>query len=379
MVSHGALQKEEIKIPLKILMIGGLPPWHPQAGGGQIIAYKTAEVLSKSGQNITYVAIAPKELQREIHWANFVYTEKEGLLSQFLQAIRSDVKYDIIHLTLGNETLGFCIGFSLKKLTGKSQELVFSLVSPKVHGFPRSFGEACWMASSRFVDVIFSLSEFSKKDISESYLIPKSKIRVTYAGVDDSFFLSKNKKESKNQLSLIFVGRLNGPHGQKGVDILLKAIPLIIKEHNIMLNIIGTGSRANEYKKLAKDLKVDNYVKFLGFVEHKKLPEYYANADLFVFPSRRESFGLVLVEAMAAGLPVVSTRVGAIPEVVKDGETGILVPPNNPQKFAEAVNFLLDHPDKMQIMGMKGKERVKEYFTWDKVAKRVLKYYEEIL
>ncbi len=82
---------------------------------------------------------------------------------------------------------------------------------------------------------------------------------------------------------------------------------------------------------------------------------------------------------MAAGLPVVSTRVGAIPEVVKDGEAGILVQPDDPKKFAKAVNTLLNNPEKMKTMGLKGRERVRKYFTWDKVAERVIKFYKELL
>jgi len=201
---------------------------------------------------------------------------------------------------------------------------------------------------------------------------------VTYAGVDE-IFTSKMKVVDGSNFNLLFCGRLNGPREQKGVDVLLKAMPTILKEHDVMLNIIGTGPRANKYKELAERLGINKHVKFLGFVEHKVLPEYYANADLFVFPSRRESFGLVLAEAMAMGLPAVSTQVGAIPEVIKNRETGILAPPDDPKNFAEAVNSLLDDPKKMKIMGLKGRERAKKYFTWQKVVKRVEDEYKNIL
>jgi glycosyltransferase involved in cell wall biosynthesis len=109
------------------------------------------------------------------------------------------------------------------------------------------------------------------------------------------------------------------------------------------------------------------------------MPGQYAKADLFVLPSRRESFGLVLAEAMAAGLPVIATQVGAIPEVVKDGETGILVPPEDPSALANAVSDLLDHPRVMKDMGTRGRERAEKHFTWDKVAQRVVRTYHQIL
>jgi len=346
-----------------------------------MITYKLSEAIAGLGHNVDYIAIAPEEYQKEIGWANFIYLEQAIFTRQLFQSLKTGTKdYDVIHLHQANETTGYCLGLGIKKIFDKSRRLVFSIYAPEVHGTPRSFNELCSMATCRTADVVLSLSEFSKRNISNAFHVPTSKIKVTHAGVDEKFFTATRKrKEVKENFKLLFVGRLNGPREQKGVDVLLKAMPLILEKHGVMLNIIGTGSRADEYKKLAKDLKIDKRVEFSGRVEHEKLPERYANADLFVFPSRRESFGLVLAEAMAAGLPVVSTKVGAIPEVVEDGEAGILVQPDDPRKFAEAVNTLLNNPEKMKTMGLKGRERVRKYFTWDKVAMRVIKYYDEIL
>jgi starch synthase len=126
-------------------------------------------------------------------------------------------------------------------------------------------------------------------------------------------------------------------------------------------------------------LKLESNVRFLGFKEYPALAEIYQQADLFVLPTRRESFGLVLAEAMAAGLPIVSTRVGAVPEVVRDGETGVLIPPDDPEACARAINSLLDDTVRMKEMGRKGRERAMQFFTWEKVAERVAQCYEEIL
>jgi glycosyltransferase involved in cell wall biosynthesis len=198
--------------------------------------------------------------------------------------------------------------------------------------------------------------------------------------VDEAFFTpGKRRSAGTEGLTLLFCGRLNGPHQQKGVDILLRAMQLILKQHRVTLEIVGTGPRERQYKKMTGQLGIENHVKFLGFIPGDGLPRIYANADLFVLPTRRESFGLTLAEAMAAGLPVVSTSITAVPEVVSDGETGLLVPPNNPEKLAAAVNLLLGQPEKMRVMGQKGRVRAKELFTWEKVAGIVSGYYQAVL
>jgi glycosyltransferase involved in cell wall biosynthesis len=105
------------------------------------------------------------------------------------------------------------------------------------------------------------------------------------------------------------------------------------------------------------------------------MPRHYQQADLFVLPSRRESFGLVLAEAMACGLAVVATTAGAIPEVVEDGTTGLLVRPDEAQALAEAVISLLEDPEARRAMGIEGRRRVEKDFTWEEVVTRIVEAY----
>lgn len=364
-----------------ILMVSGYPPWHPKVGGGDIIAYKLSEALAKMGHSITYLTMAEESLRKEVTWGDFRYIS-EG---EDFSSISLENDFDIIHI---HSVIG--LRFSTYRKLRKDKKCVIGLYAPLAHRLPRSTGEIFYTYLCKNADLVISLSEFSKQNISSAYGIDPAKIEVMYAGVDDAFFETdrlslkdtslneNNRSQLESQLEepihLLFSGRLDKKQ-QKGVDILLKAMPLILKEHEVVLDIVGDGVRFDHYKALAQQLDIEKSVRFRGFLPHEMMPAEYAAGDLFVFPSRRESFGLVLAEAMASSLPVVSTTAGAIPEVVENGETGILVPPEDPEKLAGAVIHLLDDPEKMKLMGQKGKERVKKHFMWDKVANKVIQFY----
>jgi len=372
---------------LRIVMIGGLVPWHPEAGGGQIIAYQTSEALALAGHDVHYLAIAPEKYQRRVDWGTFTYAPAApalvASLAQALRPPRSDLldDYDVVHVHLGNETVGYCLEYALARRMRPKPRLVLSIYAPKAYTFPRSLGEVVTALSCHSADLVLALSDFSKRDISGAYRIPSSKIAVTYAGVDPCFApdTSHRRRDGDAPFSLLFCGRLNGPHEQKGIDVLLKSLPTVLSRHQVVLNVIGTGPRLDQYRALARELGVEQNVRFLGFVEHDQMPAHYARAHLFVLPSRRESFGLVLAEAMACGLPVVATTAGAIPEVVKDGVTGVLVPPDDPEALASALGSLLNDHSRMKAMGAAGAERVRERFTWEKVAERVVDGYHRAL
>jgi glycosyltransferase involved in cell wall biosynthesis len=306
----------------------------------------------------------------------------EWWASGFVQSLKGDhlPGHDIIHVHAGSGTLAYYLGCAVRRYVKRDVKLALTIHSPKVHAFPRSLDEVGWMLGCRAAHVILAVSEFSSRDITRCYRINRAKIEVVYNGVDTEVFLPLRTPGhgSRGVSTLVFCGRLNGTK-QKGLEVLLDAMPLVLQERDVVLNVIAVGPRLGEYRTHAKRLKIDDRVRFLGFVEHSVLPQYYAEADLLVLPSRRESFGLVLAEAMACGLPVVATTAGAIPEVVEDGVTGVLVPPDDPKALANAVLSLLSDRPRLQAMGSAGVERVRERFTWDKVAQRVIEGYHKVL
>jgi len=360
---------------LSILLIGGFVPWYHKAGGGHIFSYKLAEALAKKGHNVDFLVVSPtgRDKEKEVKWGNIIYSLPR--FTNLLRRINID-KYDIVQLNILRETLWSSLNCLLQKTLTKNHKLAIEMHAPpnRLARFPRTITEPIRIYACKVADIVFCPSESSKRILSgRFYNIPTSRIKVTYAGVDEKFSLLKEKDFNKDRFNLLFCGKLCD---RKGVDVLLRSLPIILREYQVKLYVVGEGV-ISKYRSLARELGVEKDVVFTGYVDD--LLKYYSTADLFVFPSRSESFGLVVAEAMMSYLPVISTWAGAIPEVVKNGETGILVQPGNPVALGNAVKSLLKNPHKMKSMAGKGRRRAEKLFTWDAVARRVLKAYREIL
>ena len=164
----------------------------------------------------------------------------------------------------------------------------------------------------------------------------------------------------------------------KGIDTMIKAMPAIRAAHpGARYAVAGIGPRQPQLEQLARETGVENAVRFLGPVSDAYLPALYNAADLYVGASRRhdllvEGFGISLVEASASGLAVVGGRSGGVPDAVRDGETGILVDPDQPAAVAEGVNRLLADGALRKKLGAAGRVAVEKYYNWDRVAKDLI-------
>lgn len=164
---------------------------------------------------------------------------------------------------------------------------------------------------------------------------------------------------------------------KKGVNYLIDAVFDVVKKSpDVKFVIVGDGPERESIMKLARKLKVSNNIALTGFIPSKDLARYYSACDIFILPSLYEQFGLVLVEAMACGKPVISTKVGAIPEVVDDGKTGLLVEPKNPRQLAGAIIKLANDKDLRRKMGRDGRRRAKTKYDWDTVVEEYLEIYD---
>lgn len=238
-------------------------------------------------------------------------------------------------------------------------------------------------ASAKRGKMIIAVSNNTKKDIIKILEIPENKVTVTYEAPDERFNnnLSDTEKDRVKKIYnlpdrfILSVASFN-PH--KNIDGLIRSFSLIKKNYDSLCQLVLVGMKSSYYSKIIsviEKLKLDKDVLFIGHVSDKDLPYLYSLANIYVFPSFFEGFGLPPLEAMACGCPVVASNVTSIPEVV--GEAGILIDPHNIEKMAEAIYKVLINDNFRRDLIRKGFERAKQ-FSWEKTAKETLKVYEEV-
>ena len=157
-----------------------------------------------------------------------------------------------------------------------------------------------------------------------------------------------------------------------GPDVLIEALGLLARDVAFEATIAGDGPMRSALEARVRDLGLGKRVRLLGRVDHSAVPDILRSVDVFAMPSREEEWGVAAAEASATGLPVVATRVGGIPEIVVDGETGILVAPDDPRALAAALARLASEPDTRARMGIAGRARVIERFRWDTCVDRMV-------
>jgi glycosyltransferase involved in cell wall biosynthesis len=194
----------------------------------------------------------------------------------------------------------------------------------------------------------------------------KGQVEVIPNGVDVNKFLNPALKMSSVNTVLITTSRLVK---KNGVGEIIESLNLL--SPNVKLQIIGIGELESVLKQRVKDLHLESRVEFMGFISQSEIPKHLHQADIFIRPSLSEGMGISFIEAMAAGLPVIATPVGGIPDFLKDGETGVFCEPENPESIAKAVTRLISDPFLVQKIKENALKMVKERYDWDLIAKEM--------
>ncbi|MCD4761597.1 glycosyltransferase family 4 protein [bacterium] len=361
----------------------------PYRGGIGSVAFNYANVLSEAGVNITVLTPDYGKKQTKINYGFAVkYLKpflKYGNGAFIPQLIVELKKYDIVHLHYpffgGAESVWLAMvmkNFSNllvhyhMDVAGLSRVAGFlSLPSRIILNSLLTGAQVITCASVDYIEQSQIKSIFRR--------FPDKFIEIPF-GVDIKRFFPREIIAERSVYELLFVGGLDRAHYFKGLSVFIKALTLLPND-NWRLKIVGEGNRRKTYEKEIFAAGLGDKIEFLGGVSDEKLPTVYQVADIFVLPSinTNEAFGLVLLEAMACGLPVLTSSLPGVRSVFKDGIEGLLAKPGDAHDLSNKIKKLLDNKRLRESMGQAGRELVEKKYTWKLSGEKLLNLYENLL
>lgn len=381
----------------RICMI--LPSAFAPIGGAETLAYELVNSLTKKGKKVTVVCVPSSRSSPQasaeketLHIYPLLHQRagKVGLVKNlirfFFSAVMLKERFDVVHAhyVFPSATLGL-VGklFGVPVVATSHGE---DIQKDEKIGYGMRIDEVTSLIiglTLRLVDIHVVVSKSMIRDAIDAGSTP-SKVRVVYNGIPLDKIGLHHKTSivrrlgiSKADLVVLYLGRL---HPKKSPEDLVRAFVKISKEApNAKLVIAGKGEEESKLKKLVFDLGVSKRVIFTGFVSENEKWDLLERCGIFVLPSTVEAFGIAVIEAMACGKPVITTKVGAFPEIIRDRETGLLVPIHSPDRLAEAIIELALDSEKRRVMGARAKRDVSERFEIERVTDEYLKVYEEVI
>jgi starch synthase len=403
---------------MRILMLSNEYPPYIYGGAGVHVDYLCRELvrLGSAGQRLQVMCFGD---QREAG-PDLAVTGIPGMPERFcregghekvIDALGRNIAMagqaadsDIVHCHTWYSYLAGCL---VKQLLDIPMLITVHSLEPKRPWKREQIGAgyhvSCWLEKTAMenTDGIIAVSQGMKRDIISIYQPDPGKIRVIYNGIDTQLYRKTLNPDILASYGIdplrpyvLFVGRITR---QKGIIHLVHALPRIKEPVQVVLcaGAPDTHAIADEMRAAVERCRVitsNDIIWISEMVPVERLVVLYSHASLFVCPSIYEPFGIINLEAMSCGTPVVAAAVGGIPEVVVRGQTGILVSfepvsdadpePRNPEQYsrdlAAAVDELLRMPERRKAMGAEARRRVEAHFGWEAIARQTLNYYEEL-
>ena len=352
----------------------------PESGlGGAIMDYEVLTGLAARGHRIILILPegewAPEGQNIEViylkkRWFHRLLIYKYNWL--FIPAILNVLRITHVDVIRIHSPYGVGIGVALLKFLRFRLPLCWISY---LHLEDKILWKTLDMILPRFMDIITTISRDSRTDLmARCPELSENEIAVIPCGTDSDLFRPSSHADRKkpergfdiDDIILLFIGQIIP---RKGLDTLMESWRLLNERSNTHLLIIGKISPAVRNTPFARGLleaiSSDNTIHHIPHVSKEELPEIYSLADIFVFPSRLEGFGMVVAEAMSCCLPVVATACKAVREIVQDGITGYLTPVGDAQAFAERIDCLIRDQEKRKKMGSAGRDHIIQYYTWE--------------
>ncbi|REE28988.1 glycosyltransferase involved in cell wall biosynthesis [Methanothermobacter defluvii] len=367
------------------------PYFYPRRGGAENYAYNIAKILSERGHDITIFTSGEVNSEENIAGLDIIRLKPNFRISN------TPVRYNIIskisriirerNIDIVNAHTPVPFYADMAALASKMSHRPFVLT---YHNDPLKFSSYLKLLSVIYSKTLLRLTlklssriitpspyVYNESSFTEDYhekmtWIPPAVDIETYSPRDEDSILKK----------ILFVGAMNRGHDHKGVDVLLRAFKQVSETYkDVRLVLVGTGDMVTHYQGMARELEISEIVTFKGSVDEKTLIDIYRDSYALVLPTKTiaEGFGMVLIEANACGKPVIGSRIGGIKYVIKDGETGLLVPPGDPGALADAIMKLLDDEELARKLGLNGRKLVEKNYTWERGAGMTENVFEEVV
>lgn len=377
---------------MKIIIISS--SYKPNIGGVEEAVYNLAKEYKKLGHNVSIITGKwPRSLERkevidgiEVERINFIMPtfSVRGILkfmlkfpfifSMFTRSILSK-KPDILHIQ--------CIGpngfYTLLFKYIYNIPLIVTAQGADVQELPKESRLMKWTLPRLFAKsgFITACSKSLLEKDAKRYITENNKpTTATYNGIALGEFASKDRYLHEKPY-IFSIGRFIY---KKGFDILIKAFSEVaVKYKDIDLIIAGDGPEKENYVNLIEKSSLLSRIHLVGYADRQKTVKLFNGCEFFVLPSRKEPQGIVNLEAMLASKAIVAASVDGVPEIVKDGFNGLLVEPENPDKLANKIEYLLKNKEIRQNLGENGRKFVKENFTWPKISQQYLELYKRVI
>ena len=404
---------------MRIAILTNEYPPHIYGGAGVHVEYLTRELTRVEGGNhsVEVLCFGDQSVHdgnlavRGVHPA-FELAARDVKHKKFLDTMLRDLAMagmlddvDVVHCHTWYTHLAGCL---VKQLTGARLVLTTHSLEPhrpwKVEQLGAAYQASSWVEKTAYqnADGVIAVSAAMREDVHQLYGVPHSKIRVIHNGIDlnqyrpmpDPAVLARYGIDPESPF-ILFVGRITR---QKGIIHLVRAIKHVRGGVQVVLcagapDTEEIGREMEERVSEARRESVNPIVWIPHIVPKNDIITLYTMAKLFVCPSVYEPFGIINLEAMACGTPVVASAVGGIKEVVVHERTGLLVPfepvggtefePSDPARFAldlaQAVNSLLDDDERLKKMGLRSRERVEHFFSWTSIARWTTDFYWDLI
>ncbi|MBP7652066.1 glycosyltransferase family 4 protein [Candidatus Dependentiae bacterium] len=371
--------------------------YYPASGGAEDLNKSVVEKLVESGYNFTVYTTYLKD-----HIANLTYScsdidEKYDACYNIKRFKAIKIPGTVYHIIPQYIFNGMCLknidlihswtmmyfpafsGFFLKYL--KNKPLILNpIVDENNIVRRRVYSNTIGKSAISKSDCVVLLTKYSL-DVLNKYGFDIKKYEIIPAGVDVTEFDNSIEKSifiKQDRYNLLYAGRI--AEG-KGIDVLVKSVKMLIDEkYEVHLNIAGPDfGYYKTLKKMVDDFELTNHISFCGKLSRTELVKLFKSSDAFILPSRYEAFGIVLIEAMAAGLPVIGSNISAIPYVIDNEKNGLLFEPDNHIDLTQKLKTIIKNKILSEKFSENAREKVLEEYNWKRIISKYSKLYDSLV